>query len=75
MIKTKGESRILWIELLRIFAFLAVIVIHVTSPHYIYSPTWSWRVMNFYMTSARFTVLFFFHNGVDSSFSLWVFSL
>ena len=36
------ENKLLWVELLRIAASLAVIATHVTAPFYNYSYTWTW---------------------------------
>lgn len=56
-----NKRRIIWIELLRIFACIGVIGIHAASQHFRYVPvnTSVWAVTNFYHGINRFAVACF----------------
>jgi len=51
------SEKLLWIEILRIIASFAVIIIHVVSNSYNpYTNTWLWNVANIYSMSSRWAV-------------------
>jgi surface polysaccharide O-acyltransferase-like enzyme len=57
----KENSKLVWVELLRIFAAIAVIMVHVTAPNYgTYDiNSWVWRITNIYSSSVRWGVPIF----------------